>query len=546
MKNQKAVLGKNGMVACSQPMAAEIGLDILKQGGSAVDAAIAANAALGLMEPHMCGMGGDLFAIVWDAKSQSLHGLNASGRSPKSLSYDLLMQRLAADDSESIPIHDLLAVSVPGAVDGWFELHKRFGALSMSSLLQPTIEFAENGFNVTPVIAGEWDEYSRRPEQAVKGDFDKVFRPNGKAPANGELFKNPDLARSYRAIAERGRAGFYEGEIAHSIAQFMAENNGYISEEDLGAHQSEWVTPLSVNYRGYDVYELPPNGTGMAALQMFKMLNSFDLSANEALSADTMHLMIEVKKLAFEDRGRFYADPDFSPAPIEALLSDEYRDARKALISHDAASAVTAGDPVLRQSDTTYLTTADSEGNMVSLIQSIFHPFASGVVAPGTGFTLQNRGLLFSLDPLHANVYAPNKRPFQTIIPAFIMRDGKPFMSFGVMGGDMQPQGHTQVISNILDFNMELQEAGNKPRWRHDGSTQPIDNVGDSLSDGGVVIMESGFSDEVIADLESRGHKVSFEDKGMGFGGYQAIMCNEGGGYLGASESRKDGCALGY
>ena len=494
----------------------------------------------------MCGMGGDLFAIVWDAKSQKLHGLNASGRSPKSLSYETLMRRLEADGSERIPAYDPLAVSVPGAVDGWFELHQRFGALSMSSLLQPTIDVAEKGFNVTPVIASEWDKYSNRPEQPIKGDFDSLFRPGGKAPGNGELFRNPQLAQSYRAIAERGRAGFYEGEIALSIAQFMAENNGYLSAEDLAAHQSEWVSPLSVKYRGHDIYQLPPNGQGLAALQMFKMLDSFDLSAYEALSADTIHLMIEAKKLAFEDRARFYADPDFSPAPLEALLSDEYRDARKALISHDAASAVTAGDPVLRQSDTTYLTTADSEGNMLSLIQSIFHPFASGMVAPGTGFTLQNRGLLFSLDPAHANVYAPNKRPFQTIIPAFIMRDGKPFMSFGVMGGDMQPQGHTQVISNLLDFNMELQAAGNTPRWRHDGSTQPTDNVGDSLSDGGVLIMEPGFSDEVMAELERRGHKISFEDEGMGFGGYQAIMCDESGGYLGASESRKDGCALGY
>jgi len=546
MTKCKVQAGAQGMVATSQPMASQIGLDVLKEGGTAVDAAIAANAALGLMEPHMCGIGGDLFAIVWDAKSKKLSGLNASGRSPKALCYDTLVERLQKEEIKKIPVEGLLPVSVPGAVDGWFELHQRFGKMPMASLLAPSIKCADFGFTVTPVIAGEWQLFSERETSVVQGDFLNVYKPGGRAPGEGEQFKNPQLANSYRAIAEQGRQGFYEGEMAHRIAQFMSDNGGYISEDDLRAHQSEWVSPVSVNYSGYDIYELPPNGQGMAALQMFKLLQGFDLRSQGAQSAESIHLMVEAKKLVFEDRARFYADPDFYPAPIEALLSDAYREARAALISDKAASQVLAGDPVLQRSDTVYLTTADSAGNMVSLIQSIFHPFASGVVVPGTGFTLQNRGLLFSMDPVHPNVYAPNKRPFQTIIPAFIMRDGNPFMSFGVMGGDMQPQGHVQVISNMLDSDMELQAAGDAIRWRHDGSTQPTDNVGDSLSDGGELIMERGFPEDVVRELEERGHRISYEDLGMGFGGYQAIMCDGEGGYLGASESRKDGCALGY
>ena len=431
-------------------------------------------------------------------------------------------------------------------MDGWFELHQRFGRLPMQSLLQPVIDYAENGFPLTPVIAKEWQQYSKRQTQELSGDFDFLYKPVGRAPTQGETFRNPQLAMSYRIIAEQGRAGFYEGEIAERIGQFITEHDGYLCKDDLSSHQSDWVTPLSVNYRGYDIYELPPNGQGLAALQMFKLLQGLDLRSGGALSAESIHLMVEAKKLAFEDRAQFYADPDFCPAPIEALLSDSYRDVRAALISEHAAAEVRAGDPVLRQSDTVYLTTADSTGSMVSLIQSIFYPFGSAVVVPGTGFALQNRGLLFSLDPEHANVYAPNKRPFQTIIPAFIMHDGRPYMSFGVMGGDMQPQGHVQVISNILDFKMELQEAGNAPRWRHDGSTQATDNAGDRLSDGGELIMEAGFSDAAIEELTRRGHRICDEDMGFGFGGYQAIMCDGQGGYLGASESRKDGCAIGY
>lgn len=546
MHKRKAVSGKQAMVATSQPLASQIGLDVLQQGGTAVDAAIAANAALGLMEPHMCGIGGDLFAIVWDAKTRQLYGLNASGRSPKRLSYDTLCKRLQDEGCQKIPVQGLLPVSVPGAVDGWYELHRRFASIPMPSLLEPVIACAENGFSVTPVIAAEWRQFSNKPTPSSFGDFHEVYRRAGKTPAAGERFSNPQLAQSYRIIAEQGRQGFYQGEIAMRIDKFMAEHEGYLRRADLASHISEWVTPVSVNYRGYDIYELPPNTQGLAALQMLKLLQGRDLRSYSAPGAEAIHLMVEAKKLAFEDRARFYADPDFSPAPMAELLADAYCAARAALISDNAANQVRAGDPVLRRGDTVYLTTADSRGNMVSLIQSIFHPFGSSVVIPGTGFALQNRGMLFSMDTAHANVYAPNKRPFQTIIPAFIMRDGKPWMSFGVMGGDMQPQGHVQVISNILDYHMELQAAGDAPRWRHDDSTQPTDNAGAYLRDGGKLILEEGFPESVIEELRRRGHRIFHEDESSGFGGYQAIMCDGNGGYLGASERRKDGCALGY
>jgi gamma-glutamyltranspeptidase / glutathione hydrolase len=546
MTKRSLETGKQGMVATSQPLASKIALDVLKQGGTAVDAAIAANVALGLMEPHMCGVGGDLFAIVWDANTQKLYGLNASGRSPQALSYEILKKQLQEQGYEKIPVEGLLPVSVPGAVDGWFSLHQRFGCLPLSSLFEQVIKYADEGFRLTPVIAGEWNQYSDKPSLSSIGDFHQVYRPDGLAPAEGDLFRNPQLAETYRVILEEGKRGFYEGELAQRIGQFMSEHGGYLSRADLVAHNSEWVDPVSVKYRGYDIFELPPNTTGMAALQMFKLMEGFDLSNRTEPDPESIHLMVEAKKLAFEDRARFYADPDFNPAPIEELLSDEYNDIRRAGISDRAANLVSAGDPLLQRGDTVYLTTADANGNMVSLIQSIFHPFGSGVVVPGTGFALQNRGLLFSMDPSHANVYAPNKRPFQTIIPAFVMHQGKPHMSFGVMGGDMQPQGHAQVISNLLDCNMDLQAAGDALRWRHDDSTQPTDNVGDSLRDGGKLILEKGFPGSFIEELIKRGHKVSDNDGGFGFGGYQAIMCDGKGTYLGASESRKDGCAIGY
>ncbi len=546
MKKRGVETGKHGMVASSQPLASQIGLEILKQGGTAVDAAIAVNAALGLMEPHMCGIGGDLFAIVWDAHSEQLTGLNAGGRSPQGLSYAALLKRLQDDGRQKIPMEGVLPVSVPGAVAGWYDLHQRFGSMPVASLLQPAIDHAEKGFPLTPIIAEQWHRYAGRLSSSLPGDFRRVYLPDGRAPAAGETFCNPQLAESYRLIAKEGSRGFYQGEMAARIDAFMSGQGAYLSRRDLAAHESTWVTPLSVKYRDYDIYELPPNGQGLATLQMLTLLQRFDLASLGALNPESIHLMVEAKKLVFEDRARFYCDPDFGPTPVAALLSDVYRDERAALISEHAARQVCAGDPLLQQSDTVYLTTADRAGNMVSLIQSIFHPFGSGVVVPGTGFALQNRGMSFSPDPAHPNVYAAAKRPFHTIIPAFVMREGKPFMSFGVMGGDMQPQGQVQVISNILDFNMDIQAAGDAPRWRHEGSTQPTDNAGGSLADGGELMLEQGFPESLIQDLSQRGHRVTVDKDGQSFGGYQAIMCDGRGGYLGASDRRKDGCAAAY
>ena len=541
---RSTVMAGNGMVATSQPIATGIGLDILKQGGSAVDAAIAANAALGLMEPHMCGMGGDLFAIVWDGEQRQLHGLNASGRAPKSLGYGELSGQLRKLGTRLIPHNSTLSVSVPGAVHGWTTLHEKFGKLPFDELLAPAIRYAETGFPVSPVIAGQWQWAAAEIAGTVPGAFAALYAPEGRAPAAGDIFTNEDLARSYRLVADGGSNGFYQGELADRIAGFMQENGGYIGHTDLQSHRSDWITPVSVNYRGFDVFELPPGGQGIAALQMLQMLEGDDLAAMGYMNVDCLHLLLEAKKLVFEDRAKYYADPEFADVRTGRLLSAEYGKTRRSLVTDSAARSVRAGEGILRDGDTVYLTAADAAGNMVSLIQSVYHYFGSGIVIPGTGFALQNRGLMFSMDPSHANVYAPGKRPFHTIIPAFVMKDGKPCMSFGVMGGDMQPQGHVQVLTNIIDFGMDLQQAGDAPRWRHDGSTTPMADAGEHLTDGGVVLLERGFPDQVVKELAKRGHRVQrMED---GFGGYQAIMRADNGVYFGASESRKDGQAAGY
>ena len=542
--SRSAVIAGNGMVATSQPLATDVGLGILKKGGSALDAAIAANAALGLMEPHMCGIGGDLFAIVWDEKEKQLHGLNASGRSPGSLDNGELSGRLRKLGTRHIPHNSILSVSVPGAVHGWTTLHDRFGKLPFAELLAPAINYAERGFPVSPVIAGQWQWAAAEISGTVPGVFDSVYAPGGRAPAVGDIFTNRDLARCYRLIADAGNKAFYQGELADRIAGFMQDNGGYIDHADLQTHRSDWITPVTVNYRGYDVFELPPSGQGIAALQMLQMLEDDDLAAMGFMNVDCLHLMLEAKKLVFEDRAKFYADPDFTGVRTERLLSAKYNKTRRSLIKHGAALRVRAGEGILRDGDTIYLTAADSAGNMVSLIQSVYHYFGSGIVVPGTGFALQNRGLLFSMDPSHANAYAPGKRPFHTIIPAFVMKNDKPFMSFGVMGGDMQPQGHVQVLTNIIDFGMDIQLAGDAPRWRHDGSTEPTADVDEHLTDGGVVLLERGFPDQVVKELAKRGHHVQRATDG--FGGYQAIMKAGNGVYHGASESRKDGQAAGY
>ena len=531
------VLATHGMAATSHPLATQVALDILKGGGSAVDAAIAANAMLGLVEPTGCGIGGDLFAIVWDAESGRLHGLNASGRSPRGLE----LQWFLDNGFESIPPFGPLPVSVPGAVDGWFELHDRFGRLPMRKVLEPAIRYAREGFPVTEVIAYYWARNVARI--GTYPGFAEVFMPEGRAPRKGEMFRNPALASTYQRIAEGGRDAFYKGEIARTIADYMQENGGFLAYEDLAQHRSEWVAPVSVNYRGYDVWQLPPNGQGIAALQMLNILEAWDLAKMGYGSADYLHLFIEAKKLAFEDRARFYADPDFADIPVAALLSDDYAAERRKLIDEArAAQAFPHGDPaVLERADTVYLTVADADGNMVSLIQSNYRGMGSGMTPPGLGFVLQDRGEMFSLDPDHPNVYAPGKRAFHTIIPAFVTKDGKPWLSFGVMGGGMQPQGHVQVLVNLIDFGMDLQAAGDAPRLRHDGSSEP---TGEQMTDGGVVRVERGIPAAAIAELERRGHRVEVANDG-GYGGYQAIG-KDGKVWIGASESRKDGHAAGY
>lgn len=535
-QTRSPVLAEHGMVCTSHPLASQIGLDILKQGGNAIDAAIAANAALGLMEPTGCGVGGDLFAIVWDAKTQKLYGLNGSGRSPKSMTLDTLK----AMGLEKIPAYGPLPVSVPGAVDGWTSLHDKFGSMPLKKILAPAIGYAEEGFPVTELIGyylGSIDRFSRMGYPNIKETY---YDPNGgERPKNGDRYRNPALADTYRAIAKKGREGFYEGEVAQTITTFIKEQGGFISLEDLSAHHSQWVEPVSVNYRGFDVWELPPNGQGIAALQLLNILENKDFSEVRWGSEEHLHLFTEAKKRVFEDRAKYYADMDMAEVPVEALLSKEYA-AENFNELKPYASTYDAGE--ISAGETIYLTVADKDGNMISLIQSNYRGMGSGMVPPGLGFMLQDRGELFSLEEGYNNTYEPGKRPFHTIIPAFITKDGVPLMSFGVMGGDFQPQGHAQIVMNMVDYGMNVQEAGDAPRWDHSGGSSPV--TGPS-TDKGEVHVESGIPYETVRGLMGRGHKVGFA-RGI-YGGYQAIYRDpETGFYHGASESRKDGQAVGY
>jgi gamma-glutamyltranspeptidase/glutathione hydrolase len=533
--SRSEVIAVHGMAATSQPLATQVCLDILKAGGNAVDAAIAGNAVLGLMEPTGNGIGGDLFAIIRDAKTGKLYGLNASGRSPRSLTLEYFKK----NGYTSIPSYGPLPVSVPGCVDGWFEMNARFGSMDMKDILAPAIRYAREGFPVSELIA-----YYMKAGAATLQDypgFRETYMPGGRTPAKGEIFRNPALAGTLETIASEGRDAFYKGDIARTIARYMKDQGGFLSLEDLASHHSEWVEPLSVNYRGYDLWELPPNGQGTAALQIMNILEGYDISSMGFGSLDYIHTFVEAKKLAYEDRAKYYADPDFNKLPVEKLVSKEYAAERRKLIDPEhAAKTYPAGD--LEQGNTIYMTVADDQGNMVSLIQSNYRGMGSGMTPYGLGFVLQDRGELFSLEEGHLNCYAPGKRPFHTIIPAFVTRNGKPWMSFGVMGGAMQPQGHVQILVNMIDFGMNLQEAGDAPRIQHIGSSEP---TGSKMTDGGTVLLESGFDYEVIRGLMQRGHKVQF-DLG-GYGGYQAILFDEKNGvYYGASESRKDGQAAGY
>lgn len=530
------VIGQHGMVATSHPLATQIGLDILKKGGTAVDAAIAANAALGLMEPTGSGVGGDLFAIVWDAKSGKLHGLNASGRSPQKLTLKWFKE----NGYEKIPGLGPLSVSVPGCVDGWFELHGKFGKLKMDEILAPAIQYAEEGFPVTELIAYYLDRSVPYYNNKGYPNINETWTINGKVPEKGDIFRNPSLAATYRTIAKKGRNGFYKGNIAEAIADFIQSQGGFLSQKDLASHRSEWVDPVSTNYRGYDVWELPPNGQGIAALQMLNILEGYDFTQIPFGSAEHLHLFAEAKKLVFEDRAKYYADMEFASVPVQRLISKEYAAERRALIDPEKAGFYRAG--AISQGETIYLTTADQYGNMVSLIQSNYRGMGSGMAPPGLGFMLQDRGELFSLTEGQNNTYAPGKRPFHTIIPAFVTKNGQPFMAFGVMGGDFQPMGHTQILMNIIDFGMNLQEAGDAPRFEHTGSSGP---TGRQATDSGELRFESGISDATRLQLAYLGHQIS-NQKGY-FGGYQAIMWDAARKvYFGASESRKDGQAAGY
>lgn len=534
--SRSEVIARNGMAATSQPLATQVALDILKRGGSAVDAAIAANAMLGLVEPTGSGIGGDIYAIIWDSRTAKLYGLNGSGRSP----YSLTLEHFKAKGLKSIPSLGPLPVSVPGCVDGWFEMHQRFGKLPMQEVLAPAINYAREGFPVSELISYYWQRSF--PAFREMPNYLQTYTIDGRPPRKGDVFRNPYLANTLEKIAQGGRDAFYKGEVAHTIAAFMKEQGGFLSYRDLAEHHSDWIEPVSTNYRGYDVWELPPNGQGIAALQMLNILEGYDFSKISWGSPEHIHYFVEAKKLVFEDRARFYADPDFNKIPLKGLLSKEYAAERRRLIGERASTRLEAGNPALHEGDTIYLTVADRDGNMVSLIQSNYRGMGSGMVPPGLGFMLQNRGQLFTLEEGQFNTYAPHKRPFHTIIPGFITKNGRPWVSYGVMGGEFQPLGHVQIVMNLIDFGMNLQEAGDAPRIGHTGSSEP---TGERSTDGGWVQLESGYSYDTIRALMQRGHKVQFA---LGvYGGYQAIMCDSTRGiYIGASESRSDGQAAGY
>ncbi|MBT7564941.1 gamma-glutamyltransferase [bacterium] len=529
------VLATSAMAATSQPLATQVALDVMKNGGNAIDAAIAANALLGLVEPTGNGLGGDLFAIVWDAKTKKLYGLNASGRSPKSLSLEWFAQ----NGHQSIPSHGPLPVTVPGAVDGWFMLHDRFGKKPMNELLKPTIDYAKEGFPVSQLIAYYWNRSIPLLERWP--GFSEQFTIEGRAPAEGEIWKNPGLAKTLQSIADGGRDAFYKGDIAKTIANYMEKNGGFLSYEDLSSHTGNWVDPVSTNYRGYDVWELPPNGQGIAALQILNIMELFDISSMDHDSAEYVHLFTEIKKLVFEDRAKYYADSEFNKIPVTTLISKDYAQKRSGLLNLDRAANTYPAGKLLEEGDTIYLTTADKEGNMVSLIQSNYRGMGSGMAPDGLGFVLQDRGEMFSLEEGHFNQFEGGKRPFHTIIPAFVTKGDLPWMSFGLMGGAMQPQGHAQIVINMIDFEMDIQAAGDAPRIHHTGSSEP---TGEVMINGGILNLETGYSYETIRQLMRMGHEIQYANGP--YGGYQAIHRAPNGVYWGATETRKDGHAAGY
>jgi gamma-glutamyltranspeptidase/glutathione hydrolase len=536
-QGRSVTIAQHGIVATSHPLASQTGLDVLKAGGNAADAAIAANAMLGVVEPMSCGLGGDLFVIYWDAKTKKLFGLNGSGRSPYALTRQVFKEKGLKD----IPTTGPLSWSVPGCVHGWETLRKRFGVKPLADLLAGPIAAAQDGFPLSEIIAGYW----KSSEASLKKwpDSAKTLLVGGeRAPRLGEIFRNPRLAASYRAIAKDGPDAYYRGAIATTIATASKQHGGYMTEKDLADHTSDWVDPVSTSYRGYDVWEPPPNGQGIAALEMLNILEQHDLKSLGHSSADHLHLFLEAKKLAFSDRAKFYADPAFGELPTKELISKEYgRRQNKRIDMQKAAEDVPAGDPKLSHGDTIYLSVIDKDRNCCSLIQSNYYGFGSEVVPGDIGFAIQNRGCLFALDDTHLNRLEPHKRPFHTIIPAFVTKDGRPWFCFGVMGGDMQPQGHVQILMNLIDFGMNVQAAGDAPRVSHSGSATPTGTPADG---SGSVSVEAGVTDDVVKELRARGHRVQ---RGRGYGGYQGILIDWEQNVLhGATESRKDGAAVGY
>jgi gamma-glutamyltranspeptidase/glutathione hydrolase len=535
---RSVVMARNGVIATSQPLATAAGLRVLESGGNAIDAAVTAAAVLSVVEPTMNGPGGDLFAMVYSVKDHQVHGLNASGRAPAAATPEEFKRR----GLQRIPLRGELSVSVPGIVDGWNELLTKHGTRTLAQALEPAIRYARDGYPVSEIIAGQWKEVesllARDPNAA------KTFLIDGKAPAPGDVFRNPALANSLELIAKGGRDVFYKGAIAKAIADDMARRDGLITLQDLANHHADWVEPISTTYRGYQVLELPPNTQGVSALEMLNIMEGFDLRALGHNSAAYLHTLVEAKRIAFADRGAWIGDPSTTPpGAVARMLSKDYATERRKEINPDKAAVAdykplslagrtTPGelaDPS-GHGDTVYLTAADSEGNVVSLIQSLYETFGSGIVAGDTGIVLHDRANLFTLTPGHPNQIAPGKRPFHTLVPAMIMKDGMPWVSFGVMGGDMQAQGHAQVVANLIDFGMNIQDAGEAPRFRHTGNG---------------LMLESPFLEEVRAGLTSRGHHIIGGRDA--FGGFQGIMIDPKTHVLMAgSDPRKDGMAAGW
>ena len=533
---RSVVLARNGIIATSQPLASAAGLAVLQQGGNAIDAAVTAAAVLSVVEPTMNGIGGDLFALVYDPKTKTVRALNASGRAPAAATVEEFKRR----NLQSVPYRGELSVSVPGVVDGWHELLSKHGTITLERALQPAIRYARDGYAVSEIIAHQWrdQESTLVRDPAAAG----TFLVDGKSPRTGDVFKNPKLAASLEQIAKGGRDAFYRGAIAKAIADDMQRRKGLLTAADLAAHKSDWTEPIATNYRGYDVLEFGPNTQGVVALEMLNILEGFDLKALGHNSAAYLHLLVEAKKIAFADRDAWLADPATTPPDaLKKMLSKQYAAERRKEIDRERAardykplsiggSSPAGEDRPVAHGDTIYLTAADKDGNVVSLIQSIYEAFGAGIVAGDTGITLHNRGSLFSLRDGHPNLLAPGKRPFHTLVPAMVMKDGRPWLSFGVMGGDMQPQGHVQVLLNLIEFGMNVQEAGEAPRFRHSAQN---------------LMIESAISPEARFGLDARGHRLT---SAVGsFGGFQGILFDHRTGVMmGGSDPRKDGLAIGW